>query len=144
MDSNVLIYCVDSGDPRQRAANAILAGLAAAGGPITLQALGEFFHAARRKKKMTVAEAADQVRLWRVAFGPPVVAVPNCLDIAIEAAASGRFQFWDAMLLATAGAAGCTALITEDMAPGAMLAGVVVVQAFAGDAVSPEAAALLG
>lgn len=143
VDSNVLIYCVDSADPRQRAANAILAVLVTSGGIITVQALGEFFHAARRKKKMVVSEAADQVRLWKTAFAVPVTATAQCLDIAIEAAASGRFQLWDAMLLATAGAAGCSALITEDMHPGATLAGVTVVPAFAGSDIAPEAAALL-
>jgi predicted nucleic acid-binding protein len=143
LDSNVLIYCVDSGDPRQHAANTIVARLASAGGVLTLQALAEFFHAARRKRKMSSDDAAAQVRRWQAAFGAPVVASATCLEAALAAALSGRFQFWDAMLLATAGAAGCTALISEDMAPGARLGEVAVVRAFEGTALSPEAAAVL-
>jgi predicted nucleic acid-binding protein len=46
------------------------------------------------------------------------------------------------MVLATAGATGCVALISEDMTHGATLGGVQVVRAFDGDAVSPEALAL--
>jgi predicted nucleic acid-binding protein len=143
LDSNILIYCVDSGDERQQAANAIVAGLAQSGGVLTLQALAEFFHAARRKRKMPAADAAAQVRRWLTAFGTPAVASASCLDAALAAALAGRFQFWDAMLLATAGAAGCTAIVSEDMAHGARLGAVTVVRAFDGAAVSPEAAALL-
>jgi predicted nucleic acid-binding protein len=57
---------------------------------------------------------------------------------------AGRFSFWDALLLATAEAGGCEAIISEDMHPGAMLGRVRVVPAFDGAGnISPEADALL-
>ncbi len=47
------------------------------------------------------------------------------------------------MLLAAAGQAECAAAVSEDMAPGAELAGVRVVPAFAGTDPAPETLALL-
>lgn len=76
-------------------------------------------------------------------FKPLIAATPATLQFALQKARLGRFSFWDAMLLAAAEAAGCTAIISVDMAPGATLGRIRVVPAFAGDAVSPEALALL-
>jgi hypothetical protein len=44
-----------------------------------------------------------------------------------------RASYWDALLVATAAEAGCTLVLTEDMANGAMLGGVTVHHPFAGD-----------
>jgi predicted nucleic acid-binding protein len=55
-----------------------------------------------------------------------------------------RFSFWDALLLASAGEAGCEAVISEDMRPGAMFGGVRIIPAFdKAGGISPEADALL-
>ena len=63
---------------------------------------------------------------------------------AATAATSGRFQFYDALLLATADAGGCTSVISEDMADGAKLGSVEVVAAFdAAGNIAPGAHALL-
>ena len=63
---------------------------------------------------------------------------------AMDAAAEGRFSYWDALLLATAAEAGCAAAISEDMAEGAALGSIRVVTAFAADGgVNPAARALL-
>lgn len=146
LDSNVLIYTVSAGDPRQLAAERLIRLAATGGGVLTLQALGEFFHVASRKGFVTRAEAAAQVRRWLVVFPTPPGASVAALEAALAASATGRFGYWDALLLATAAEAGCAAVISEDMAPGATLGGVRVVPAFAGDAAapSPEALAVLG
>jgi hypothetical protein len=44
---------------------------------------------------------------------------------------------------ATAAEAGCTAILTEDLADGSRLFGVRILNPFAGNALAPEAAALL-
>ncbi len=143
IDANILVYSIETGDRRQEAAIAIIAGAARAGGLITLQALGEFFFATTRKRKLEPEAAMRQVALWSTAFGAPLPHSPAALTEAMAAAATGRFSFWDAMLLATAAQSGCTALISEDMAPGAKLGPVRVIPAFAGADVSPEARAVL-
>jgi predicted nucleic acid-binding protein len=48
----------------------------------------------------------------------------------MDASNAGCFQFHDAVLLATAETAGCTAVISEDMHPGARLGRIQVVPAF--------------
>ncbi len=108
------------------------------------QALAEFFHVVVRKRILPQAAAAAQVEDWMALF--TVVGGPGAaaLRTAIDAALAGRFQLFDALFLATAAEAGCTAAISEDMADGADLNGVRVVGAFdqAGN-VSPAAHALL-
>ncbi len=75
---------------------------------------------------------------------PIVQAAPADMLAAINASNAGRFQFYDALLLATTGAAGCTAVISEDMADGATLGTVEVVAAFdAAGGIGPRALALL-
>jgi predicted nucleic acid-binding protein len=143
VDANVLIYCVHAGEPRQHAALEIMERALGANCILTLQALGEFFHAVSRKRIRSRAEAALQVRRWLVAFPDPVPSSPRGMDAAMSESMTGRFAYWDAMLLATAAEAGCTAVISEDMAPGATLGPVRIVPAFAGGVVAPEALALL-
>ncbi len=63
--------------------------------------------------------------------------------MALRAAAEGRACYWDALLVATAAEAGCAAILTEDMADGATLFGVRIVNPFAGDPLSAQAGALL-
>jgi predicted nucleic acid-binding protein len=62
---------------------------------------------------------------------------------ALAEAAAGRFSYWDALLLATLGRAGCSVLLSEDMADGARLAGVTVRDPFAADTLPDEIEALL-
>lgn len=136
-------YAADAKDFRRADAQQILASAAPRDCVLAVQALGEFFRVATNKKKMPGADAERLVSHWLSLWPNPLSYGEPEIRVAMHAAAAGRFQFWDAMLLATAGAAGCTALISEDMGHGAQLAGVTVVRAFQGDAVSPEAAALL-
>jgi pilus assembly protein CpaF len=56
----------------------------------------------------------------------------------------GRFAFWDALILATAGQAGCAVVLSEDMADGARFDGVTVLDPFEGSDLPAPVAALLG
>ena len=77
--------------------------------------------------------------VFPVAAGPTALALQTALD----AAGGGRFQFFDALLLATARDAGCSAVVSEDMADGSALDGVHVIPAFAAGGGLPEAARAL-
>lgn len=145
LDSNILVYAADGRDPVRRfAAIDIIESAAALNCVLLPQALAEFFHVVVRKRILPQAAAAAQVEDWMALF--TVVGGPGAaaLRTAIDAALAGRFQLFDALFLATAAEAGCTAAISEDMADGADLNGVRVVGAFdqAGN-VSPAAHALL-
>ena len=131
LDSNILVYAADAADPpRQEAAIEIIARAARRDCILTVQALAEFFHAVTRKGIVPRPAAATQVRSWEAVFPVSSGAGSAALLTAIEAASLGRFQFFDALLLATARECGCAVLISEDMADGAELDGVRVVAAF--------------
>lgn len=144
LDANVLIYAVEPGERRQPAAARLVEAAALSGrGALTIQALGEFFHAATRKGKLNHATAAAHVARLLALFPGAIAASEGALAAAMRAAASRRLSYWDALLLATAAEAGCAAVLSEDMAPGAELAGARVVPAFDGTNPHPDALALL-
>src|SRR5579872_3766930 len=99
---------------------------------LTPQSLSEFFHATTRKRLVPSTDAAEQVSDWIDLFAITPGVSPSGLLRAVEAATAGRFQFYDALLLATAREAGCAAVVSEDMADGAELNGVRVVAPFDG------------
>ena len=75
---------------------------------------------------------------------PIASATPATLDAALAAARTGRFAFWDAMLLAAAADAGCTVALSEDMEDGAGLGDIVVRNPFGKRGLSAAARDLLG
>lgn len=58
-------------------------------------------------------------------------------------ATSGGASYWNALLVHTAAEAGCTAILTEDLADNTSLAGVQIGNPFAGAALSAAAEAIL-
>jgi predicted nucleic acid-binding protein len=63
----------------------------------------------------------------------------------MEATTAGRFQFFDALFLATAREAGCAAVLSKDTADNAEMNGLRVIHAFTpAGAISDPAGALLG
>ena len=109
---------------------------------LTVQNIGEFYAACVRKRHAAPAAAAVRA----AGFGDLFATVPAGMDearTALAEAAAGRFAYWDALLLATLGRAGCSVLLSEDMKDGAMLAGVTVRDPFAGDALPDAIEALL-
>ena len=131
LDSNVLIYAADGREvARRECALEIISRAAMRDCVLIPQALAEFCHAVSRKGIMPRTVAAEQVRDWITMFTIAAGASGAAVVAAAEAAMAGRFQFYDALLLATASEAGCTAVISEDMADGAVLDGVRVVAAF--------------
>jgi len=131
VDSNVLIYSVDAGDPRKRdAARAWIAELwNSRRGRISFQALQKFYWIAGKK----VPEAREQIRMeirdllaWK-----PVAIDGAVLEIGWRLQDRYQLSFWDALIVAAAKAAGCAYLLTEDLQAGQELDGIVVVNPFA-------------
>jgi len=76
------------------------------------------------------ADAAAQAVDWLELF-PCAAASDDAVGTALADAAAGRASYWDALLLATAGEAGCVAILTEDLADGAELGSVRIHNPFA-------------
>lgn len=144
LDTNILVYAADrdAGEKHARALE-IIARAARRPCMLTIQALAEFYHAATRKRIVPQADAAAQVRDWLDLF-PTAAADADALRLALQASERGQLAFWDALLLATAGRAGCGVVLSEDMADGGRLNEVTVVDPFKGPDLPTAVAALLG
>jgi predicted nucleic acid-binding protein len=143
LDANVLVYAADlaAGERHERALE-ILDRAVRRDCVLTLQALAEFFHATTRKRMMTRAEAADQLRDWATEF-PIVAAETGAVLAGLEFAVDGRLGWWDALFLATAERHGCEIVLSEDMQDGARFGGVTILDPFVGDALPERVAELL-
>lgn len=132
VDSNVLLYRHDTADPeKQAAAEAWLAHLwRARSGRLSLQVLQEFFVNATQKLKpgldrRTAREEIRDLRAWR-----PLSATLDTLEAAWGIQDRFGFSFWDSLIVASAQAAGCRYLLTEDLQHGQELESVQVVSPF--------------
>src|SRR4051812_10005631 len=139
LDTNVLVYSVDRASGSRHEIAKRIMGIAALGPCcLTLQAVSEFFAVVTRKGMMRPIEAVgvaeSMIDLFRTA-----TASAGAVRAALATAASGRASYWDALLVITAAEAGCTAILTEDLADCTTLAGVRVINPFAGTVLSTAA-----
>jgi predicted nucleic acid-binding protein len=115
-DTNVVVYAEDYDEPERRAIALKLLVDHFASDTIILstQVLGEFYVSVRRLKRPLDAKQALSALEKLTAF--PVVPITADL-VAAAAAASEKFRisYWDALILETARAAGCSVVISEDL-----------------------------
>jgi predicted nucleic acid-binding protein len=144
LDTNLLVYAVDSGaGGRHEAAAEIIPRAAGLGCILTLQAISEFFAVVSRKGMMPKDEAAAQAADWLSIF-PCATGSASAVRTALADAVAGRVSYWDALLVATAAEAGCRVILTEDLADGTTLGGVAIHNPFAaGGGLTERARALL-
>lgn len=144
LDSNILVYSVDpKAGFRHGLAREIVYGATELDCTLTLQAASEFFRVVTHKGLLAPRDALAATERILSTF-PIRAGSADGLRSAMPFAVAGRASFWDAVMIATAAEAGCTAIITEDGHPGAVLNGVRIVPPFAGDALSPQVKELLG
>jgi predicted nucleic acid-binding protein len=131
LDSNVLVYSCDSSDvDKQQMALDLIAACSSQGmGVLSVQVLGEFFHATVRKTLLTADEAKRAILAFRAAM--PVVSV-EFQDVADAIAIHRQYQtrYWDSLIIATAAHHGCSELLSEDLNDGQTYNGVLVSNPF--------------
>ena len=143
LDTNILVYSVDGrSGSRQQVALRIIELAVLADSWITLQSLSEFYSAVTRKGLMPPQRAAETARIWLDLF-PVATASVASVRTALATASAGRASYWDALLVATAAEAGCTVVLTQDMADGSALHGVRVLNPFGDGDLAPAALSLL-
>ncbi len=143
LDTDILVYALagSTDDRRDRAAR-VIDHARRCDCWLTLQSVSEFYAAVTRKRLASRSQAAAQANDWLDMFStaaPSAAAIRSALGVA----SAERASYWDALLLATAAEAGCTSMLTEDMADGTALYGVRVLNPFAGDAIPPAVMRLL-
>lgn len=143
LDTNILVYAMDAtAAERQVTAAHIIDRARHADCLLTLQSISEFYAVVIRKRRVPVAGARDQALDWLAMFSTAAVS-PATVQTALRLASAGRASYWDALLIATAAEAGCTAILTEDLGDAASLAGVTIINPFSGTALPPAVEALL-
>jgi predicted nucleic acid-binding protein len=143
LDTSILVYSIDAtAGPRHEIAIRIIEQAVGLASCLTLQSVSEFFAAVTRKRLMPRDRAAAAARIWLDLF-PIVCASAQAVTAALDHVVEGRTSYWDGLLLATAAEAGCSAILSADMADGAILSGVCIINPFAGDSLSEAAARIL-
>lgn len=132
IDTNVLVYA-DSADAgaKQAAATALIAEhLRGGSGVISTQVLHEFVNAALRKLALPFEIVRARLRLYGrfEIVNASAAAVHDALDLHVL----HHVSFWDALIVQAARQSGCVQLLTEDLQSGEVLAGVRIVNPFAG------------
>lgn len=126
LDTNVLIYSVDRADPAKQA---IALGLIARHakertGVISTQVLQEFYAAATRKLGIEAIRARQHLRDFRVF--DIVQVTPGIIEEGIDCSILNIISFWDGLIVASAAAAKCAELLSEDLAASQIIQGVAV------------------
>ena len=133
LDTNILIYAVDrSAGERHRIARSLLTRAGGGRGVLTQQVIGEFLNVGRKTAQL------DQRLLRRIAAGlcgvfPILPTRRETLFDAFDLAERHVLQFWDAVIVAVCGTNDVTALLTEDMNDGQVVAGVTILNPFRAD-----------
>ncbi len=130
LDSNVLVYTVDSAEPAKQAiARAIVASNAMSSDiVISTQVLQEFYWTASRKfANRTEPHVVDQALHDFTRFHVVQVDVTMILA-AVNRVRTASISFWDALIVEAALSAGTTTLLTEDLQHGQVFDGVLRVE----------------
>jgi len=130
LDTNILIYAddLDGGDKREIAREILRDALTTGGGVVSTQVLQEFFVIATRKLGIDAEIARRKVAL--VAQMDLVLVRLDLILGAIDLHRLHRLSFWDALVVKSAAAAGCTRLLTEDLQSGQVIDGVRITNPF--------------
>ena len=130
VDTNVLIYDIDSADPRKQArARAVLDPAGAGDLVISSQVLSEFYVVSTRKLGVDPAVAKGLVdRLTRL----PVVVIDAPLVVAaISGSREWGISYWDALIVRAAEVADCRRILSEGLTNGAKYGLVTIENPFA-------------
>lgn len=131
VDTNVLVYLFDDDEPvkQARARELLVAGEHHL--VLSTQVLGELFVTVTRKLARPLAGdvAADVV-----AALAELTVVPTDLALvlaALETSRVAQLSYWDALIVEAAASAGCDRVLTEDLAGGSTIRGVLIDNPFA-------------
>jgi predicted nucleic acid-binding protein len=131
IDTNVLVYAEASDAPqKQRAALALLKKLYEENlGVLSTQVLQEYCNVALKKLKLPAQHVRAQLDLYEQF--EVVQVTPAIIRAGLDLHQTRSVAFYDAIVLASAHAAGCNVLWTEDMNIGEVVNGVRIENPFA-------------
>lgn len=118
-DSNILVYSVAYGDPRQPVARELVER----GGCISVQSLTEYVTVTRRKAGMSWERVILTCETIIALCDPPLPLTFNLHQLGLEVAQRHKLAVYDSMIVAAALTAGCDILYSEDMHDGLVIDG---------------------
>ena len=131
VDTNVLIYSLDPGEPekRARAATLIKAGVQRRVLVTSPQTLSESYRILTQKRQIMPIKTA---RDYLSALAPTCTAPLDHATIVLawEVEDRAHYSWWDCLMLAAALRAGCRFFATEDLSDGHEVAGMRIVNPF--------------
>jgi predicted nucleic acid-binding protein len=131
IDTNVLVYAEASDEPdKQRTALALLKRLYEENeGVLSTQVLQEYCNVAIKKLNLPVPHIRSQLDLYEQF--EVVQVTPAIIRAGLDLHQTRSVAFFDAIVLASAHAAGCNVIWTEDMNAGEVINGVEISNPFA-------------
>jgi len=131
LDTNVLVYAVDTGSPeKRRIAREIMARAMGLDAVLTVQVLAEFLNVVRRTNPASFPAARAQAERWATVF--PVSSTSwEHVAKAAELAERHQLQFWDCLIWQSARALQASIFLSEDMQDGFSMDGMTVLDPFA-------------
>jgi predicted nucleic acid-binding protein len=133
LDSNVVIYGLDSAFPKKNATARKLLGkaLASGSGLISFQVVQETLNTVTRKFKAKVT-AADAHSLLEHLLIPLMKVSPSAglYREALRLSVRYQFSFYDALIVASALSVNCDRLLSEDLQHGQNVEGLLIVNPF--------------
>lgn len=131
VDTNVLVYAVDAGEPEKReVARALLADRARTL-VLSTQVLSEFYVATTRKLAEPLPDDEAAAYVDDLGELPVVVTDTELVRDGIRISRNAQITFWNGLIVAAARAGGCEAVLTDDLAAGSTIAGVRIENPFA-------------
>ena len=139
LDTNVLVYCFDSGEPekQRRARDLVEEALRDGSAIISTQVVQEFLSLATRK--FAKAFVGDDLRAYLDCVLAPMCKVssdPALLGFALETKDETGYSFYDSLIVAGALHGGCSRLYSEDLQAGRAIRGLIIENPFRG--LNPE------
>jgi predicted nucleic acid-binding protein len=130
LDTNLIIYANDVREPAKEtiARELIARAISERSGVVSTQVLQEYAAVALRKLHQD-HDVVSRVILFLESL-EVIVMTPALIRRSLEIQARYRIDFWDASILAAAESANCSRLLSEDLNPGQLYAGVRVENPF--------------
>ena len=131
VDTNVLIYAhdIDAGRKRDIASNLLQKLWSERLGVISVQVLQEFYVNVTRKistplSKTTARRVVDSYSVWCIETAPADILS------AFRVEDESQIGFWDALIVASATKSGAVRILSEDLAAGRRIAGILIENPF--------------
>jgi predicted nucleic acid-binding protein len=131
VDTNVLVYRFDHGEPAKRAVAKRLLDRALPGSlVISTQVLAEFYVVTTRKLSRPLRPDLASEAVERLSALPVVGADAESVRSGIDLSRATGLSLWDALIVQAAALAHCDRILSEDLQDGAVIEGVRVEDPF--------------